>query len=73
MGRLFDPFFRADAARSPGKGGHGLGLAIAAGIVRRHQGSIEARNAEPGLEVVLHLPVNGPGRGESAEGRWNSE
>lgn len=42
--RLFDPFTRADDARDRSSGGHGLGLAIAAAALRRHGGSITARN-----------------------------
>ena len=54
---LFDPFTRADDARDRSSGGHGLGLAIAAAALRRHGGSIEARNrAGGGLELVLLLP-----------------
>jgi two-component system sensor histidine kinase CpxA len=56
--RLFDPFFRVEAARERGSGGYGLGLAIAARAVRNHGGVIEARNVEGGgLEVRVRLPV----------------
>jgi signal transduction histidine kinase len=55
--RLFDPFTRVDDARDRSTGGHGLGLAIAAAALRRHGGSIEARNRDGGgLELVLNLP-----------------
>ncbi|MEE4173917.1 MAG: ATP-binding protein [Xanthomonadales bacterium] len=57
--RLFDPFTRADDARDRNSGGHGLGLAIAAAALRRHGGSIEARNRTGGgLELVLAFPRN---------------
>jgi len=55
--RLFDPFFRADEARDRASGGAGLGLTIARRAVEAHGGSIKARNAEPGLEVVIRLPL----------------
>lgn len=55
--RLFEPFYRVDDTRTRGTGGHGLGLAIAARIVRRHQGAIEATNAKPGLTVTITLPT----------------
>ncbi|MBK9168763.1 MAG: HAMP domain-containing histidine kinase [Bryobacterales bacterium] len=54
--RLFDPFFRADAARTPSKGGAGLGLAIARRGVEAHGGTIAAANAHPGLAVTIRLP-----------------
>ena len=55
--RIFDPFYRVDAARARNGGGHGLGLAIAAAAVRRHGGSIEARNRPVGgLEILVLLP-----------------
>ena len=54
---LFDPFTRVDDARDRSSGGHGLGLAIAAAALRRHGGSIEARNRKDGgLELILSLP-----------------
>jgi two-component system sensor histidine kinase CpxA len=55
--RLFDPFTRVDDARDRSSGGHGLGLAIAAAALRRHGGSIEARNRDGGgLELLLTFP-----------------
>lgn len=69
---LFEPFYRADKARS-GRG-WGLGLAIARDIVVAHDGRVEARNVEGcGLQVTLWLPVftgpDDPGLGERSEGR----
>ena len=55
---IFEPFYRVDAARDRAGGGDGLGLAIAAGAIAVHGGSIEARNVpDGGLEVVIRLPA----------------
>lgn len=54
---IFRPFFRVDTHRNRESGGVGLGLAIAQRAVLLHHGEISARNAHPGLEVVLRLPV----------------
>lgn len=56
--RLFEPFYRASSARERSSGGHGVGLAIVAGVLRAHGGHAEARNhPEGGLELRLCLPA----------------
>lgn len=54
---LFEPFFRVDETRGKENDGTGLGMAIASTAVTQHNGSIVARNAEPGLEVTIRLPL----------------
>ena len=55
--RMFEPFVRMDPSRSRETGGVGLGLATARSIVRAHGGDITVQNLEPGLRVVVTLPV----------------
>lgn len=55
--RVLEPFYRADPARQVVRG-FGLGLAIVAGIVRRHGGSLRLMDNEPrGLRVRVELPA----------------
>jgi signal transduction histidine kinase len=56
LARVFDPFYRLDAARSD-VDGNGLGLGIARNIAVLHGGTLELLNhPEGGLEAVLKLP-----------------
>ena len=55
--RLFDPFYRVESDRNRTSGGIGLGLSIARRAIELYKGTIRARNAHPGLEVELDLPV----------------
>ena len=55
--RLGEPFFRPDAARSRAAGGVGLGLYLCRLVVQSHGGTLQWRNAAPGLEVTVSLPA----------------
>jgi two-component system sensor histidine kinase CpxA len=56
--RLFEPFFRPDAARTREAGGTGLGLAIVRSGVQACGGEVHAEHARPsGLAVVIRLPA----------------
>jgi len=59
-GRVFERFYRVDAARSSTRGGAGLGLAIARWIVDLHGGAIRAEQRIPhGCRMVVVLPAGG--------------
>jgi two-component system sensor histidine kinase KdpD len=55
LGRVFDRFYRATAARP---GGTGLGLAIVKGFVEANGGTVEAANRpDGGARFTIRLPV----------------
>ena len=58
LGQVFEPFFRANPARTKKINGAGLGLTIAHDIVQRVGGSITIENGLPqGLLQIVKLPV----------------
>lgn len=60
LGRVFEPGWQADAARTPGgaanAGGAGLGLAIVAGIVAAHRGRVSVTNIAGGCRFDVFVP-----------------
>jgi two-component system, OmpR family, heavy metal sensor histidine kinase CusS len=55
--RLFDRFFRAEAARDRGVDGVGLGLSLAREIVRAHGGTLLLKESRPGhTSFLMSLP-----------------
>jgi two-component system sensor histidine kinase CpxA len=58
LSRIFQPFYRIDDSRTASTGGVGLGLAIAMRAVRLHNGSIGAKNLNPGFLVTIRIPLS---------------
>jgi two-component system, OmpR family, sensor kinase len=55
---IFERFWRSEGGRKQGRAGAGLGLAIVAGIVEAHDGTVEASNApDGGASFVVRLPA----------------
>lgn len=55
--KIFEPFSRLETSRDKASGGYGLGLAIAARILQRHQGRVSATHCEPnGTCFILTWP-----------------
>ena len=58
--RVFDTGWRGTPSRSGDDGGAGLGLAIAQGVVRSHDGRIAVRNVDGGCRFEVDLPAPSP-------------
>jgi two-component system OmpR family sensor kinase len=57
--RVFERFYRADAARNRASGGTGLGLAIVAGLVAAHGGMVSVRTVPgQGADFQVKLPLS---------------
>jgi signal transduction histidine kinase len=58
LARIFEPFYRADPARSRASGGSGLGLALARELVERMGGRVRAESVvNRGSTFTLELPA----------------
>ncbi len=58
---LFEPFYRVETPGNGSAQGLGLGLAIAAGLVERHQGNIWVESGEgAGATFCFNLPLKDP-------------
>jgi len=59
LAHLGEAFYRTDSARQRSTGGFGLGLYLCRLVAQAHGGALAARNAQPGLEVEVTLPLRG--------------
>ena len=57
LAQLAQAFYRPDSARQRATGGVGLGLYLCRLVAQAHGGSLELRNAKPGLRVDVRLPL----------------
>jgi signal transduction histidine kinase len=57
LDHVFEMAYRGDAARTPGDGGAGLGLAVARGLVEAHHGEISVHNEGDGCRFTVRLPL----------------
>lgn len=63
--RLFDRFYRVDAARDRQHGGAGIGLSIARALVEAHDGHIDAHSEGPGRGCTFRVTLPRPGGRDS--------
>jgi signal transduction histidine kinase len=57
LAHLGEAFYRTDSARQRSTGGVGLGLYLCRLVAQAHGGELTARNAQPGLEIEVRLPL----------------
>lgn len=56
--RVFEPFYRAESARTLDGSGVGLGLAVARSLARSHGGDVSLSAGERGLVAQVRLPLS---------------
>lgn len=57
LSHLFERFYRADASRNSGTGGHGIGLSVAQAIVNNHGGKIQAGAKDGTFRIRAIFPI----------------
>lgn len=63
LSHIFERFYRADSARDRGRGGSGIGLAIAKALTEAHGGHITVASRGPGhgTTFTVSVPIQLPG------------
>ena len=56
LDKIWDRFYRVDAARKRSQGGTGLGLAISKNILELHDAEYGVKNTEDGVLFYFYLP-----------------
>lgn len=56
LDKIWDRFYRVDAARKRSQGGTGLGLAISKNILELHNAEYGVKNTEDGVLFYFYLP-----------------
>ena len=56
--KIFDRFYRVDAARTSSVGGAGLGLSIVKKILDLHNSTIKVRSSGSGTTFIVRIPVD---------------
>ncbi len=70
--RIFERFYRVDAARSRSQGGTGLGLSIVKHIAQAHDGSVRVES-EPGRGSTFTITISRTGKDFSSLSRQREE
>ena len=56
LGNVWEKFFKVDKAHSRAYGGSGIGLSIVKAIIEAHNGNVDVRNINDGVEFGFRIP-----------------
>lgn len=72
MERVWECFYRGDAARNRKQGGNGLGLSIVSNACLLHGGAYGCENKEKGVEFWFWIPSQEDGAGEKTSAKGSA-